>query len=331
MNVKEQYSRLVEDYKEESNKCRELKESYMIGKETIKNMEIKVEEYKKRVMNLANSNKKYIKELTLIKPKYEYLTEEVKRLGGEYKALSDKIIILVKANNNLEETIKKLNEQLNNSNIFIKSKNEELAAQKIELERYELKARSLEQDVIIIEGKKNATEKEAITLQALLQEKINILTESLNAETNNNQALFLRYSNEEKEHVQTKRVHSKGVAKLEDIELQLKNSKDLLQRKIDSIFELTEERNVLRSKVENIEAECKVLKVDKGKAEELIRKLEDYYKNKLLSKSNKKKRMREEHRLKLERMRHTYEDLCSRFIDSHQLLNEYINKVFTSL
>lgn len=331
MAIKERHERLAEEHKEKVKRCQELNEECLIKSEAISNAERKIEEYGKEVVGLKAKNEEYFQELILIRPKLEYLSEEAQRRGNEFKANGEQIIILTKINNDLEEAIIELKRQLGDSIASIKSKNGELIGKKAELERCELKIRSLEQEAVARENKKSAIEKEASIMKKLLQEKIEIVTGSLNAEVKARQELTLKYSNEEKAHIETKRMHSKAVTELEDTKAQLRSVKDMLMRKTYSITQLTEERNSLKSSVERAEAEKELLVLDKEKAEELIRKLEDYYKDKLAAKASKKEKLRKEHKLQLSQAQYMCEDLHSKIMQLQESLDTSIAKVFWDL
>ena len=146
-------------------------------------------------------------------------------------------------------------------------------------------------------------------------------------ETDTKEHLLLQHREEEKGHAETKNILLRTASELEDIKLRIHSQDNDIATKEKLAKELLEEKIKLQTQLAKAEIDQDSIKLEKEKGEELIKKLEEFYKGKLQTKKEKKTALIGTHKLMQEQSQAAYEDLYTRCADMRVALTQYMAKV----
>eukprot|EP01022_Parablepharisma_sp_SALTPOND_P008029 TRINITY_DN135093_c0_g1_i1.p1 TRINITY_DN135093_c0_g1~~TRINITY_DN135093_c0_g1_i1.p1 ORF type:complete len:597 (+),score=115.03 TRINITY_DN135093_c0_g1_i1:1141-2931(+) len=326
-DVQSRYEKLYEEHITKGKKCQEMEEKYVAADQSAKNIEAKLKHCKKDLAVLKKTNGENDQEIGLLRSKVEYLSLEKDRLEKETKLTSEKLTVTLKAKNTSDSSNEELKAELDKCKQLLSAKEETVLSQRLELERSKNRLTELERENGVNETKKRAFEKETEISKRNLSEKIRVLEDRIKTEVETKESLILRCNEEEKAHSETKTILLKTASEFEDVKLRLRNLENALENKERISRELLEERTKLQNQLAKLEVEKDSLQLDKEKGEELVKKLEEFYKMKLGAKKEKKRKLKKEYKINSEQNQCIYEDLYSRCSDLYQTLTAYINKV----
>lgn len=318
-----QHEELSANYTNLIKKHQELKVGSLNIEQASKKIEAKFAEYTKEIEELKTCSTNYQQEITLLKPQLEFAEMKSTRLESELKAASDNLSITIKAKNTADELNYQLRMQLSKVKSQAITKDEAIASQRQEIAEYKAKLHECEREILLHENRVKAVEKQTDLTAATLSDKIKVLEDRLKSEMGTKESLISQFNNEEKAHSETKKNCMNVEAELEECKLRLKNAENSLKSKAKALKEALDERSVLQDNISKLSAEKDLLRTEKDKANEVSKKLEEFYKEKQRLKAVKKKALKKDYELKLAQRQAMHEDLYSRCTHLYQLSNKY--------
>ncbi len=326
-DVQGRYEKLYAEAEARSKHCQECDSRLIVLEESGKSLEYKLDHCKKELRLVKQQYEASEQQVGSLKAKVEYLDGEKTRLSEELRLASDKLSITIKAKNTADFTGEELARELTRIKEQLTTKEESLTAQRSEFERVRTRLAELERETDLGETKRKSSEKEHDIARKNLAEKVHALEDRLKTELEARGSLTAQQHLEERAHSDTKTRLLRTASELEDVKLKLQNKENELANKERSVKELVEERVKLQEQIAKAEVDKDSLRLDKEKGDELLKKLEEFYKSKLVAKKEKRMRILDAQHTVQEQFQLCYEDLHTHCAELYASLSNSVSKV----
>jgi len=330
-DVQVRYEQMSEEFLKKCKECEKVQEKKLIIEEEKESLKLRLVHNTKDLNELKKNHESNTQELSIIKPKAEYLEREKVRLEEELKVTSEKLTIMLKAKNEAEALSDQVKNELEKCKECLKEKEKTASSQKIDLEQLMNKLSFVEQELVKEENKKEEIKKELEMVGKRLNNKIVYYEERLKLETESKNKLAVEILNVEKAHSNSKNELIRVQSEFKDIKAENESLKASFNSKDTVIKELKAINDSLIAKITSMEIKGDELRLEIGEKEELLNQLDVTYNAKLQAKKNKIEQVKQLLVLNREQYRSEYEDLYSKCYSLYQKLGEYMRKVLITI
>lgn len=306
---------------ETSKKLQESESKFIVVEQSAKNLESKFDFTKKELKTVKQLYEETVQQIGGLKANLEYFKKEKERLEEELKLATNKLSLATREKGSSDSLNAEQAIEIESLKNLLNTQDATLTVDRLELEKQRSKITEQDRENKLLENKKKAADKEFEIVKKNLSDKIQALEERIKTEISAKDLWINRQSEEAKEHSSTKSQLLQATSKLEDTKLKLGYLENEVGSKEKAMKDLIEERNRLNSEIAKSEVEKDNILLEKEKADQLAKRLEEYYKEKLGKRRVKFMKKVESCKEQQERFQCAYEDLYCQAVDLSDIIN----------